>query len=62
MGKELTPSGIYEIYKMYKEEFLPKLLADPTVPNEDKEKIKVLQNHSIPILEGTQHLRKSLPS
>jgi hypothetical protein len=27
---------------MYKEEFFPKLLKDPTVPNEDKEKIKVL--------------------
>ena len=42
MGKQLAPSGIYEIYKMYKEEFLPKLLADPTVSNEDKEKIKDL--------------------
>jgi integrase len=42
MGKQLAPSGIYIIYKMYKEEFFPKLLKDPTVPNEDKEKIKVL--------------------
>jgi hypothetical protein len=42
LGKELTPIGIYMIYKNYKEEFFPKLLADPTVPNEDKEKIKVL--------------------
>jgi integrase/recombinase XerD len=42
MGKELTPNGIYLIYKNYKEEFFPKLLTDPTVPNEDKEKIKDL--------------------
>jgi integrase len=42
LGKELTPIGIYMIYKNYKEEFFPKLLADPTVPNEDKEKIRVL--------------------
>ncbi len=42
MGKELTTSGIYTIYKSYKEEFFPKILTDPTVPNEDKEKIKVL--------------------
>lgn len=42
MGKELTPNGIYMIYKKYKEEFFPKLLKDPTVPNEDKEKIKNL--------------------
>ena len=42
MGKELTPNGIYSIYKYYKEEFFPKLLTDPTVPNEDKEKIKIL--------------------
>ncbi len=42
MGKELTSNGIYIIYKNYKEEFFPKLLTDPTVPNEDKEKIKVL--------------------
>jgi integrase len=42
MGKELTPTGIYVIYKMYKEEFFPKLLKDPTVPNEDKEKINDL--------------------
>ena len=42
LGKGLTPIGIYMIYKNYKEEFFPKLLADPTVPNEDKEKIRVL--------------------
>jgi hypothetical protein len=42
MGKELTPNGIYSIYKYYKEEFFPKLLTDPTVPDKDKEKIKDL--------------------
>ncbi len=42
IGKALTPNGIYEIYKKYKEEFFPKLMTDPTLPNEDKEKIKVL--------------------
>jgi integrase len=42
MGKELTPSGIYAIYKDYKDEFFSKLLTDPTIPDDDKEKIKVL--------------------
>jgi integrase/recombinase XerD len=42
MGKELTPNSIYVIYKNYKEEFFPKLLADPTVSSKDKEKIKDL--------------------
>jgi integrase len=41
-GKQLTHDGIYIIYKNYKEEFFPKLLIDPTVSHEDKEKIKVL--------------------
>src|SRR5207253_1358505 len=40
--KQLTVDSIYHIYKDYKEEFFPKLLADPTVSNEDKEKIKEL--------------------
>jgi integrase len=40
--KQLTLSGLYKIYKDYKEEFFPKLLADPTVSNEDKDKIKNL--------------------
>jgi len=40
--KQLTVDSIYHIYKDYKEEFFPKLLADPTVSNEDKEKIKGL--------------------
>jgi hypothetical protein len=31
-----------QIYKYYKEEFFPRLLVDPIIPNEDKEKIKNL--------------------
>jgi integrase/recombinase XerD len=42
IGKQLTISGVYQVYKYYKEEFFPKLLADPTVTNEDKEKLKNL--------------------
>jgi integrase len=40
--KQLTLDGLYQIYKDYKEEFFPKLIADPTISNEDKEKIKGL--------------------
>jgi integrase/recombinase XerD len=42
MGKQLTITGLYGIYKYYKEGFFPKLLADTTISNEDKEKIKGL--------------------
>jgi integrase/recombinase XerD len=42
MGTTLTISGLYQIYKRYKEEFFPKLLKDPTVSIEDKQKIKEL--------------------
>ena len=42
MGRQLTRSGLYSIYKDYKERFFPKLLEDPTVPDEDKEKIRSL--------------------
>jgi hypothetical protein len=35
-------TGIEQIYKYYKKEFFPKLLEDPTVSNEEKEKIKNL--------------------
>jgi hypothetical protein len=42
MGRQLTTNGLYEIYKDYKYVFFPRLLEDPTVPNEDKEKIKIL--------------------
>ena len=42
MGKHLSAKGLYGIYKYYKEEFLPRLLEEPTVSSEDKEKIKSL--------------------
>jgi integrase len=42
MGRQLTTNGLYEIYKDYKYVFFPTFLEDPTVPNEDKEKIKDL--------------------
>ena len=41
-GRPLNVSGLYKIYAGYKEEFFPKLLADHTVSNEDKDKIKNL--------------------
>jgi integrase len=40
--KQLTLNGLYQVYKYYKEEFFPRLLEDPTISNEDKEKIKEL--------------------
>jgi integrase len=43
MGRrQLTLNGLYKVYRDYKEEFFPKLLADLTVSNEDKDKIKNL--------------------
>jgi integrase/recombinase XerD len=42
VGKQLGITGLYQVYKYYKEEFFPKLLKDNTIPNEDKEKIKCL--------------------
>jgi integrase/recombinase XerD len=43
MGRrQLTISGLYEVYKGYKERFLPRLLEDKTISSEDKEKIKGL--------------------
>jgi integrase len=42
MGKQLTINGLYGIYKDYKERFFPRLLEDPTVPIQEKEKIKGL--------------------
>jgi len=44
MGKKISVNGLYNIYKYYKENFLPKLLKDDTIPNEDKEKIRSLLN------------------
>jgi hypothetical protein len=42
VGRQLSINGLYQVYKYYKEEFLPKLLKDNTISNEDKEKIKCL--------------------
>ena len=42
MGKQLTNNGLYGIYKDYKESFFPRLLEDPIVSSEDKERIKGL--------------------
>jgi integrase/recombinase XerD len=41
MGRRgLTISGLEHIYRYYQSEFFPKLLEDPSIPTEDKEKIK----------------------
>jgi integrase/recombinase XerD len=40
--KQVTRAGLYNIYRDYKYEFFPKLLEDPTISNEDKDKIKDL--------------------
>jgi integrase/recombinase XerD len=42
MGKQLTVSGLYNIYKDYKYVFFPRILEDETVTDEDKDKIKAL--------------------
>jgi len=42
MGRQLTVSGLYNIYKNYKNEFFPKILENETVTDEDKDKIKAL--------------------
>jgi integrase len=41
MGRrQLTVSGLECIYRYYQKEFFPKLLKDPSIPVEDKEKIQ----------------------
>jgi integrase/recombinase XerD len=42
MGKPLTVGGLYQMYSYYKKKFFPKLLCDPNVTSEDKEKIRAL--------------------
>jgi hypothetical protein len=42
MGKPLTVGGLYQMYSFYKKKFFPKLLCDPNVMSEDKEKISAL--------------------
>jgi integrase len=41
-NRQLTVGGIQHVYRDYKREFFPKLLEDPTISNEDKERIKAL--------------------
>jgi hypothetical protein len=40
--KQITLNGLYRLYRDYRYIFFPKLLQDPIIPNEDKDKIRVL--------------------
>ncbi len=40
--RQLTREGLYGVYDDYKKAFFPKLLQDPAIPAQDKEKIKAL--------------------
>ena len=40
--KRLNEDSLYGVYLNYKKDFFPKLLQDPTISNEDKDKIKAL--------------------
>jgi integrase/recombinase XerD len=42
MGRALTVNGLHQLYTYYKNEFFPKLLENPTVSSEDKQRIKEL--------------------
>jgi integrase len=42
LGRRLTASAIYRIYKDYREKVFPKLLDNPSISPEDKQKIKEL--------------------
>jgi hypothetical protein len=42
LHRQLSRSALDQIYREYQKTFFPKLLEDPTVPSEDKEKIKNL--------------------
>ena len=42
LGRKIQVGTIYQIYDKYKEEYFPKLLENPSVPSEDKSKIKEL--------------------
>jgi integrase len=42
LGRRLATSAIYRIYKDFKEKLFPKLLDNPGVPPEDKQKIREL--------------------
>jgi len=63
LGKELTPIGIYMIYKNYKEtsslNYWQILLCQMKIKKRSE---SYLQNHLIPISEGIQHLLKNQPN
>jgi integrase/recombinase XerD len=40
--KKLAANSLFLIYDYYKKVFFPKLLQDPSIPNQDKEKVKAL--------------------
>jgi len=42
LGRKIGVGTIYQIYDKYKEDYFPKLLKSPNVPQEDKSKIKEL--------------------
>jgi hypothetical protein len=42
LGRRLGIMGLYLVYKYYKERTFPKLLKEPSISSEDKEKIKSL--------------------
>ncbi|MFL6401133.1 MAG: hypothetical protein ACJ72J_16350, partial [Nitrososphaeraceae archaeon] len=42
LHRQLSRPGLHQVYREYQKTFFPKLLEDPTVPGEDKEKIKNL--------------------
>ncbi|HEY9385794.1 MAG TPA: hypothetical protein VIP70_02045, partial [Nitrososphaeraceae archaeon] len=42
LGRRLTTPAVYRIYKDYREKVFPKLLDNPSIPPEDKQKIREL--------------------
>lgn len=44
LGRSINVISLHRIYSIYKTELFPKLLQDPNVPMEDKQKIKELLN------------------
>src|SRR5215204_4119624 len=42
LGRRLSTPSLYQIYKNYREKVFPKLLDNPSVPPEDKQKIREL--------------------
>ena len=42
LGRNISEVGLYHVYNRYKEVIFPKLLDNPNVPPEDKQKIKAL--------------------